>query len=186
IRRPPRSRCTGSACGPRRGCAIATAWRSSARCRRTRRNREGRARGAAPGARLVAAPLPDRRLRARLPLLDLRVVQIVALALRVDPADAAADLVLRELLPRGLAVALLLLRLGGLLVLFLLRFFLFLLPLAEFLLLLDRGHRAGLRRAGRRCRGRVPADGRRLRTGRAGVLRVHGTAALDAFVDLRV
>src|SRR3954471_1123861 len=139
------------------------------------------------GRASLLAPERDALARPGLGALDLLIVEETALALLVGARDAAAGLVLRDLLARHGAVLLALLRLGDLLAVFLRRVLLLLLALAERLLLL----RGGLRSAvlgGARCGGggRGATDGGRLRIGGARNLRVHGPAALDALVHLRV
>src|SRR6266446_9521944 len=82
-------------------------------------------------------------LRPGLFLLDLRVIEVVALALRVVARHAAADPVLREPLLRIAAILLFALRFGGFLFGFLGRLCLILLALAERLFLLGRGLGSG-------------------------------------------
>src|SRR5258706_1813979 len=123
-----------------RSCATGTALRSTGRCGPIRRKSGERApRRSARRDEALVAGLSHVGARADFLLLDLRVVHVVALALRGDAGEAPADIVLREALPGVAAVQFLGLGLGGFLLGLLRGLCLFLLALAERLFLLRRG-----------------------------------------------
>src|SRR6266446_2247059 len=136
------------------------------------------------------AKFRDVGARPGLFLLDLCVIEVVALALRVVARHAAADPVLRETLLRIAAILLFALRFGGLLCGFLGRLCLILLALAERLFLLGRGLGSGAfgrlafcslvggRCSGSGCRGRGRFAGHsaRFHVRRTRVLRIDDLA----------
>src|SRR5712671_6684610 len=120
-----------------RSCATGTALRSTGRCGPIRRKSGERARRrSARRDEALVAGLSHVGARAAFLLLDLRVVHVVALALRVDAGETPADFVLRDALPGVAAVLLLGLGLRRFLFGLFCRFRLILLALAEFLFLL--------------------------------------------------
>src|SRR5258706_837935 len=144
-----------------RSCATGTALRSTGRCAPIRRKSGERAprRSARRGEALVAG-LSYIGARAAFLLLDLRVVHVVALALRGDAGKAPADIVLREALPGVAAAQFLGLGLSGFLLGLLRGLCLLLLALAERLFLLPRGlGRSALGRGRRLVGGRISGRG---------------------------
>src|SRR5712671_1099460 len=143
-----------------RSCATGTALRSTGRCGPIRRKSGERApRRSARRDEALVAGLSYVGARAAFLLLDLRVVHVVALALRGDAGKAPADLVLREALPGVAAVLFLGLGLRGFPLGLLRGLCLLLLALAERLFLLSRGLGRSALARGRLVGGRISGGG---------------------------